>query len=987
MECFTFLLLVAVAALGWWLYKVAERLQAIERRFDSLQSRLVADAEPARAAAPLEKAVPLAAAAGPASPPPAPVEAPPREAEVPEVAPPPPVEAAAPLPPVEAAPPVPERPEPPRRIDWERWIGVRGAAVVGAAIFGLAGLLFVKYSIEAGLIPPPVRVAAAVVVGLGCMAAGEALRRRHRYGATADALAGAGVVVLYGAVWAARTLYGLIESGLAFALMALVTVACGALSWRHGSRVTAVLGLVGGFATPGLLSTDQDRPIGLFGYLLLLNLGVLVLALRRGWSSLAALSLVATTFYQGFWIFERMGPERLPLGLAVSALFAVLYAAAGYGDVGAPEARPSTWRTTQAAGVLVPFAFTFYFAGDVDLGPRLFPLAALLLLLTLLARWVARQHAQPLVGAAAAAAALAAVTVWCVRSRLDEALAWEVVASGAALALGLHVFWELDLRRGAAEAGRAVTAERLAAAGFLLLFAAVPLALEEPSPWPWLAGWTALGVLLWRQSATPGGRYLPVLVSILVGAGAGAFYLAHGRDRPAPVLLFVLGAGIASQLAAAARRDPAGRRWAFGAAAVLPLVFLVVLVPEAARPSLAPWAFYAATIGGAVLTVLAATRLPSGGLCFAAMAVLAFDHWLWSLALDSSAATDGSSVVLLGLAAQALSAVAFTAWPFVAGDAFGRRAWGWHAAALAGPAWFLSLRHLFLLAFGDAAIGLLPAALAVVSFTALARSRSRWPPGDAFGRSRLVWFAAVTLGFVSVAVPLQLEKEWITVGWALEGFAVIALWKRLDHPGLKYFGLLLLAAVSARLVLNPAVPGYHPASGWPVVNWLLYTYLVPAAALTLSARVLAPLEADRRRAWEEELYARRWPVAAMACGLAAVVVGFVWINLTIFDSFSTGSRLAIDFDRLPARDLTMSLAWAAYALALLGLGMAKVIRPLRWISLAFLMLTLVKVFLYDLGELKDLYRVASLVGLGLSLLGVSLAYQRFVFGAPSDRDS
>jgi uncharacterized membrane protein len=51
----------------------------------------------------------------------------------------------------------------------------------------------------------------------------------------------------------------------------------------------------------------------------------------------------------------------------------------------------------------------------------------------------------------------------------------------------------------------------------------------------------------------------------------------------------------------------------------------------------------------------------------------------------------------------------------------------------------------------------------------------------------------------------------------------------------------------------------------------------------------------------------------------------------------------------------------------------------RWLSLSFLVLTIGKVFLYDLGQLQDLYRVASLVGLALSLLLVSLLYQKFVF--------
>ena len=52
---------------------------------------------------------------------------------------------------------------------------------------------------------------------------------------------------------------------------------------------------------------------------------------------------------------------------------------------------------------------------------------------------------------------------------------------------------------------------------------------------------------------------------------------------------------------------------------------------------------------------------------------------------------------------------------------------------------------------------------------------------------------------------------------------------------------------------------------------------------------------------------------------------------------------------------------------------------LRWLSLSFLLVTIGKVFLYDLGALRDLYRVASLVGLALSLILVSLLYQRFVF--------
>jgi uncharacterized membrane protein len=239
---------------------------------------------------------------------------------------------------------------------------------------------------------------------------------------------------------------------------------------------------------------------------------------------------------------------------------------------------------------------------------------------------------------------------------------------------------------------------------------------------------------------------------------------------------------------------------------------------------------------------------------------------------------------------------------------------------------------------------------------------------------------------VAVAIPLQLEKQWITIGWALEGVAVLALWRRLDHPGLKYFGLLLLGATTIRLVANPALLGYYPRSTIRIVNWLMYTYLVPAAALLLGGWLLKPLERKRARPWESGLYEGGHAVGAIGAGGSAILIVFVWINLAIADWFATGESLSLRFGQDPAQRLTLSIAWGIYALILLGLGMGRDSQGLRWVSLGFLLVTIGKVFLYDLGALRDLYRVASLVGLAISLILVSLLYQRFVFRkAPQER--
>ena len=120
--------------------------------------------------------------------------------------------------------------------------------------------------------------------------------------------------------------------------------------------------------------------------------------------------------------------------------------------------------------------------------------------------------------------------------------------------------------------------------------------------------------------------------------------------------------------------------------------------------------------------------------------------------------------------------------------------------------------------------------------------------------------------------------------------------------------------------------------------------------------------------------------------MAAILVVFAWINAAIADGFSTGTHIFMSFERQPARDLTTSIAWGIYAIALLAIGMAGRSRGLRWVSLAFLFLTIGKVFLYDFGQLKDLYLVMSLLGLALSLILVSLAYQRFVFRVTSGQE-
>lgn len=161
------------------------------------------------------------------------------------------------------------------------WIG--GIALVLAAFF------LVRYSIEAGLLGPGTRSVLAGLFGLALLAGSEAARRIPRFAddpRVGQALAGAGIASLFGTLYMASELYGLIGPLAAFALLVAVTAAALFLSLRHGPP-TAIMGLIGGFAAPYVAGLDNGALAPLLVYLGLLMAGLFALAIHRGWLWLA----------------------------------------------------------------------------------------------------------------------------------------------------------------------------------------------------------------------------------------------------------------------------------------------------------------------------------------------------------------------------------------------------------------------------------------------------------------------------------------------------------------------------------------------------------------------------------------------------------------------------------------------------------------------------------------------------------------------------
>ncbi|MEJ2021426.1 MAG: DUF2339 domain-containing protein [Maritimibacter sp.] len=185
------------------------------------------------------------------------------------------------------------------------WLKANWIYVISAVSLAFAGLFFVQYGIENGLLSPTARVISALVFGLALVVAGEVIRRRwgdREEVATAylpSVFSGAGIVTLFGAVLAALHLYALIGPGTGLiGLIAVAALAIG-LGWYSGPLLAAI-GILGAFTAPFLVGGDSDTPQAFYAYFALIMLTGLAIDAARRWAWVSLLTLVLV--YPATWM-------------------------------------------------------------------------------------------------------------------------------------------------------------------------------------------------------------------------------------------------------------------------------------------------------------------------------------------------------------------------------------------------------------------------------------------------------------------------------------------------------------------------------------------------------------------------------------------------------------------------------------------------------------------------------------------------------------
>jgi uncharacterized membrane protein len=225
----------------------------------------------------------------------------------------------------EYAPPKPREPKPSffeSHPDLEKFIGENLINKIGIAILVLAIGFFVKYAIDNDWVGPIGRV--GIGVACGAILIGIAHRLRNSYKAFSSVLVGGGLAVFYFTITLAFHQFNLFSQTVAFIILIVITVFAVALSLLYDKQELAVIALVGGFASPFMVSSGHANYDALFIYLLILNTGLLVISYFKAWRVLNIISFVFTVIVFASVLYTLSAPSY-HIGFIYASIFYVLY--------------------------------------------------------------------------------------------------------------------------------------------------------------------------------------------------------------------------------------------------------------------------------------------------------------------------------------------------------------------------------------------------------------------------------------------------------------------------------------------------------------------------------------------------------------------------------------------------------------------------------------------------------------------------------------
>jgi len=197
---------------------------------------------------------------------------------------------------------------PDEELSMENFIGLRLMHLVGIVVLVIGISIGVKYAVDKELISETARIVMAYMAGVILYLLSDRLKKKF---ALFSAILFSGAMAsLYFTTYAAFVYYQLFSFGIAFLVMVTITIFTAYAAINYNRQEIAILGMIGAYGIPFLISANSDKIELFFAYILLINGGIAFLSFKKTWKAMILLAmLVSWALYLG-WAFLRYVPEQ-----------------------------------------------------------------------------------------------------------------------------------------------------------------------------------------------------------------------------------------------------------------------------------------------------------------------------------------------------------------------------------------------------------------------------------------------------------------------------------------------------------------------------------------------------------------------------------------------------------------------------------------------------------------------------------------------------
>jgi uncharacterized membrane protein len=935
----------------------------------------------------------------------------------------------APAPPKIISPAYKPRPAPALempKLSLDKFLSGNWLVWIGGIAMALGGAFLVKIANDNGFFGPAIRIIMGAIIAVLMMGAAEYLRRRPLAkafgGIGADIapamFAGAGLFIGYADVVAAHTLYNYIGQSETFIILALISLLAIGLSPRHGKPL-GILGLLGANIVPLLVRSDIPRPLSLYIFLTIIMIATVGTFRLHRWWKMTGLALASSLVWAAIGvtvIFDKTSGS--PNAIIALSLFLIVTAVI-FGSRWQPAHKFILDETAEP--LVHKSAFKAHPRDTVDLIARTAGITTAMLMLILLVRadfnqvvlWsgialagllmlrAATRTGLDFLASAALAILLTAHFLWGAQNETGLAAAYTnwLMLLGATVGGGaLTMLFIAPHRHAYAQWSLGATVALICGYTLARIFYGVHLLNYQ---WALIAVAISIPLFVGLAHLRQNGRH--IISQHIYILGFFAFWLEGTQ------LLFsgnnlTLALALTVTLLAVVHHHVRLKslQWLAGGVALFVLARLAFnpdLANQIIQPPILNWLL--PIYGGAAIAMLAAHRLfrKSDGtpmlLNLLEAASLGLTVMLVSLNIRSFIADDNKLTGNYGFVEQAMHSISWLGFSLGLGAVRRQNVsivivaarWILFGAALVNIVLFqilfssplftnISVGNLPLA--NSLALGILLPGILMIIMMLFAERRHDTLYGKIAGGigmlliifwSTLEWRHIFQGGRIGLGNPLTaLEAS----GYPLLFFAwslALGFFKQASaRVELKYvgYGAFLLACswvvLGNILSLSPLVRTWSVGS-LPLFNILALAYLAPAA-LIFARLKYSP---DQIPDW-----LRKSAYAAMG-GLI-----FIWGNVSLRHIFQ-GPILSLERGVSASEYYAYSLLWLGISAGLFFAAIRTKIKSLEYAFIGLTLITIGKVFLFDMSALQGILRAVSFMGLGLALVVLGLLYRRFLY--------